>query len=280
MTKDIEATMISLLLHGLLVGALLASPGFAEVEKTVLELDFSLSEPAAVAPEPPPPVITKPTQRRAVMMPQPPPPKLGTPAPTPLPARVEPPPAVPPTPVLAAAILTQPAQPEAPPLPQVAVQEASKATTEPSPTPVVSATSSFNNRPNSPIEGVVRAKAAESLPVASARDFSPPPGPVATSGNGNSLQGYLARVRASIEKQKRYPVWARSRRLEGKVGLRFLLSPAGAVHDLAIAISSGAECLDRAALQAVRDAAPLPPPDSGLLTGPTPLEITVVFKLT
>ena len=94
------------------------------------------------------------------------------------------------------------------------------------------------------------------------------------------LQNYLKLVRIRIEQQKRYPLLARSRRLEGKVSIKFVLNPDGQISAVGVSKSSGQNCLDEAAVDAIRQAAPLPPPPDGLLTSATSMELTITFKLT
>lgn len=61
--------------------------------------------------------------------------------------------------------------------------------------------------------------------------------------------------------------------LAGKVLVSFLLDPQGRVTAVAIAQSSGQMLLDKLALRAVRDAAPLPPPPDG----PARFTVELVF---
>ncbi|CAK0744820.1 periplasmic protein TonB [uncultured Gammaproteobacteria bacterium] len=65
-------------------------------------------------------------------------------------------------------------------------------------------------------------------------------------------------------------VWARLERfkpkgsgLHGTVSLRFVLAADGGLFNVEITASSGDEALDRAALTAMRAAAPFPPPPDG-----------------
>ncbi len=98
--------------------------------------------------------------------------------------------------------------------------------------------------------------------------------------NRSKLRSYLGIIRLRIERQKRYPLWARSHRLEGEVLVRFLLSPDGQVSAVRVSKSSGQDCLDEAAVNAVQQASPMPPPPEGILSKATSVELTLVFKLT
>ncbi|MFW6373007.1 MAG: energy transducer TonB family protein [Thermodesulfobacteriota bacterium] len=114
------------------------------------------------------------------------------------------------------------------------------------------------------------AKESNSAPVQSAPSALPDKG---------ASQDYFTTVRARIERHKHYPFAARRRRMEGAVAVRFILHPDGRVTDAAPADPSGHRLLNQAALKAVRDASPFPQPPAGLFSGPTPLEISIVFEL-
>jgi protein TonB len=99
-------------------------------------------------------------------------------------------------------------------------------------------------------------------------------------GKSSKLYSYLNLVRLRIEHKKRYPLWARSHRLEGKVLVRFILHLNGQVSAVSVSKSSGRDCLDEAAIEAVQQASPMPPPPYGILSKATPMKLTIVFKLT
>lgn len=102
----------------------------------------------------------------------------------------------------------------------------------------------------------------------------------AQPGTGDhGLSQYLRLVRERIGRYKKYPLIAKKRELEGQVGIRFLLTGAGEARLLAVSRSSGQEILDNAALRAVQDGAPFPPPPTGLLTEPITIELNIVFNL-
>jgi len=84
----------------------------------------------------------------------------------------------------------------------------------------------------------------------------------------------LASVRERIAKTLRYPAEARRMRVQGRAVIEFVLRADGHLDSLAVRQSSGDETLDRAALAAVRDAAPYPPPGIDVL-----VVIPVSFKL-
>lgn len=108
-----------------------------------------------------------------------------------------------------------------------------------------------------------------------------PPGDGAANpdGGGQPLRHYLQHVRERISRYKKYPPLARRRQLEGRVGIRFLLSATGEVQQLAISRSSGQELLDQAALKAVQDGSPFPRPPVDLPADPITIELNIVFNM-
>ncbi|MBU1208931.1 MAG: energy transducer TonB [Proteobacteria bacterium] len=82
----------------------------------------------------------------------------------------------------------------------------------------------------------------------------------------------LKQIIRKIEAAKRYPRVARKMGIEGKAVVRFKLKAQGQVETVEIVESSGSEILDRASLQTVRDAAPLPYKEGWLKVG-------IVFKI-
>lgn len=90
---------------------------------------------------------------------------------------------------------------------------------------------------------------------------------------------YLDSIRAAIEKNKRYPVTARRRRLEGRVSVSFEINGKGDVSNLSVAGSSGFSVLDKAAVSAVRDAGSFDPPPEQVGSLPVKIEIPIAFEL-
>jgi protein TonB len=101
-----------------------------------------------------------------------------------------------------------------------------------------------------------------------------------TSDEYASSNSYLEMVRLRIEKHKRYPAAARIRQKEGRVTVRFVITPEGNVKAIKVMKTSRHRVLDTAALKAVEDAAPFPKPPRRFFEGEIPLELTVVFELT
>jgi protein TonB len=75
---------------------------------------------------------------------------------------------------------------------------------------------------------------------------------------GPGLDERLRRIRERIQAALVYPPLARLRQLEGVAQVRFAIAEDGRPQELSLAGSTGHAILDRAALAAVRAAAPLP----------------------
>jgi len=101
--------------------------------------------------------------------------------------------------------------------------------------------------------------------------------PVTASGAG--LEQYLQEILKKIERNKHYPLQARSRRLEGKTTIGFQLLADGRIGAVAVVRQSGHSILDRAALQAVNRAAPFQPRMARLEREAMKLEIVLSFQL-
>lgn len=101
----------------------------------------------------------------------------------------------------------------------------------------------------------------------------------ASSSAYGSSADYLGMVRMMIENHKLYPNEARKRQIQGRAVVWFVISADGSVKDVTLMETSRYGILDKAALAAVKDAAPFPRPPMHLFNGPVPLEICVVFEL-
>ncbi|MFA6011725.1 MAG: energy transducer TonB [Desulfobacteraceae bacterium] len=103
--------------------------------------------------------------------------------------------------------------------------------------------------------------------------------PFAGNAGGFDNQSYYKMIRMAIERHKEYPDTARSRHIEGRVVIRFILKKDGHVQELRIAKSSRNTKLDQAALKAVQKAAPFPQPPVSLSNKDLPFEIAINFEL-
>jgi len=99
------------------------------------------------------------------------------------------------------------------------------------------------------------------------------------AGAYGSSEDYFGMVRMKIEGNKKYPVVARKRQVEGRVKVRFVIESDGTVSDLVLSEGSRHAMLDEAALEAVRASAPFPPPPRRLFSGPVSLEVSILFEL-
>jgi len=115
--------------------------------------------------------------------------------------------------------------------------------------------------PSPPAKPVTETRAPKSIPAPPARQAS-----------SNISATWEAQLLAHLEKYRRYPAAARARREQGVVHVRFRMSREGRLLSAEVLRSSGSTALDRAALDTVRRAQPLPaiPPEK-----PDPLELSV-----
>ena len=88
----------------------------------------------------------------------------------------------------------------------------------------------------------------------------------------SAVDPVLLQIMRRIETAKRYPRVARRMGIEGKTVVRFKLKPGGQVEAVEVAESSGSDILDKASVETVREAAPLPYKEGWLKVG-------IVFKI-
>ncbi len=91
---------------------------------------------------------------------------------------------------------------------------------------------------------------------------------------------YFDMVRLKIESCKKYPEAAKLKHIEGRVEVRFVIAANGQVSSLKIVKHARHSSLGKAALDAVRNAAPFPRPPPSLFKGPLHIELTILFELT
>ncbi|MBI2526164.1 MAG: energy transducer TonB [Candidatus Rokubacteria bacterium] len=108
---------------------------------------------------------------------------------------------------------------------------------------------------------------------------------VALVGSGDGRGGvppeygpYLARFRQRVQDALVFPLAARRRGLSGAVELDVLIDAAGKVEKVEVASSSSHAMLDEAALETVREMAPLPLPET-LPARPLRVKLPLVFEL-
>jgi protein TonB len=92
---------------------------------------------------------------------------------------------------------------------------------------------------------------------AATRAAAPAPG---AANRADALPNWKSALVARLERYKRYPPEAQARGEHGVAQLAFDVDRGGHVHDARIARSSGSAALDRATLELIGRAQPLPPP--------------------
>ena len=273
MKRGGRALVESLVLHGLLAGAVIAMAETMIPPPPTIRLDFSMMEPrrpqatapvvAASPPSPtarptPPAPQTKPVVPAVVTRPPKPTPAADKPRPVavkpkPLPAKLKPAPPKPlePVPKVAAVV------PEAAPLPSPPPVAAP-------PAPEISATP----------DQTTAAVGGDAMPADDnqGQESRPTGDPVAAVEEYRHAN--FGTIRSSILANLRYPLVARRKGWSGMVEVAFLVAPDGSVSDLRIQASSGFPVLDEQALAAVRSSAPFTPPRMAAL-----LVVPVTFRL-
>lgn len=106
---------------------------------------------------------------------------------------------------------------------------------------------------------------------------APPSRPAPPANKPASAPSWEGQLLAHLEQHKRYPRDARSRRLEGVVLVRFAMNRQGRVLSAVVEQSSDHAVLDRAALDLLRRAQPLPPPPAQVAGDPLTLTVPVEF---
>lgn len=98
-------------------------------------------------------------------------------------------------------------------------------------------------------------------------------------GDPGASADYMAQLRAWLEKHKRYPRRARTRRQEGTAVLRFVVDREGRVLEYEIRESSGHDILDREVTAMIERAQPLPGMPDDMGRGRLELVVPVQFRL-
>lgn len=93
------------------------------------------------------------------------------------------------------------------------------------------------------------------------------------------LARYQRAVRRKVERKKHYPPGSRRSGETGVVRVRFVIESSGGIRDIRVVKSSGHALLDRAAQQAVQQAAPFPPIPPELKKSSLTLILPVSFHL-
>ncbi len=105
---------------------------------------------------------------------------------------------------------------------------------------------------------------------------APAPAPRAAPSDGDALTPYIGALRQAIMRHRAYPSQSMRRGEEGTIIVRIVVTADGALGAVS-APAGGPVRLVEAAIQAVRDAAPFPPPPAAL--GGRVVEVPVTFRL-
>jgi len=115
-----------------------------------------------------------------------------------------------------------------------------------------------------------------------AAEFDTRPDPVETTDiqvEYTTAREYFEMLNMRIHSVKEYPESARSRHIQGRVKIKFVLLADGSLEDVQVVKSSRHKNLDDAAVNAVKKAAPFPKPPSFLFKTPVTLQINILFEL-
>ncbi len=134
---------------------------------------------------------------------------------------------------------------------------------------------------NAPVENISSPDILEnSAPVISGWNQDWNPGVSAASGEFITSKDYFDMVRLKIETCKKYPQSAKSKHIEGRVTIQFMIKQNGQISNLKLVKNTSHGILNKAALNAVKKAAPFPIPPPNLFKEPINIEITILFELT
>ncbi|WP_297836102.1 energy transducer TonB [Pseudomonas sp.] len=193
---------------------------------------------------------------------------MPAPAPTPAPPKVVQPPQ-PPAPVeeLPLPALAEAAKPE------IAIPKPVKPKVKPKPPKP-------QEKPKPQPEKPVEEKPVDTPPIISQPVKSDtPPQPPSVPSDSNAKRSWQGDLQQHLGKYQRYPEDARRRNIVGSTRLRFEVDAEGKVVSVSIAQTSGNASLDRATLEMIRRAQPLPKPPSEILKNGS-VEVTAPFNYT
>jgi protein TonB len=95
----------------------------------------------------------------------------------------------------------------------------------------------------------------------------------------SSARDYFEMLNLRIHSVKEYPESARSRHIQGRVKVKFVLLADGSLKDVQVVKTSRHRNLDEAAVNAVKKAAPFPKPPASLFKTPGTLQVHILFEL-
>lgn len=110
-------------------------------------------------------------------------------------------------------------------------------------------------------------------------DFSNTNNKSSTKGKASSLFYYQQLIKQKIEENKRYPLLARNKGIEGDVWVKFEILKNGKVKNIKVVKSSHHQILDKAAIESIKKANPFPPFPEGLKERSLIINICLRFEL-
>lgn len=265
------AVIISLLLHGLLLGAIIMLHQERPRPKRVVPVDAiclstvvprpagsgsapAAPQPPATAPEARPKPVVKPPEPKPKKIVRPPTPPQPEPDPVPVPPKLAMPKPVAPSPT------SKPQAQASPP------SSSSSARTSAAPGSSGTGRGSGTGQGSGSGPGTGSGSGSGS-------------GQGKGSGSGSILQGYLYEVRRLLEKHKIYPPAARRRHVEGVVVIRFTIAAGGQVNGSSIAQSSGELLLDQGAQDTLERVGKFPPLPAELERSQLTIAVPISYRL-
>jgi len=134
-------------------------------------------------------------------------------------------------------------------------------------------------RPQEPRTPAPTTSAPQALPEQTAALLAAPTQGRITPNISNAVPTWKTQIVALLERNKRYPPAAQSRREQGTAQVFFRLDRQGRVIDSRLVRSSGASALDEEALALLRRAQPFPPPPRELPGQRIDLNVPIRFNL-
>ncbi|ARD14184.1 energy transducer TonB [Pseudomonas savastanoi pv. retacarpa] len=132
-------------------------------------------------------------------------------------------------------------------------------------------------KPEPPQEKPADEKPVDTPPTTAKPEKAAAPKPApAPAPPSNALPSWQGDLLSHLGKYKKYPEDARRRGMQGVARLRFVVDADGNVLSYSIANSSGSPALDRATMEMIRRAQPLPKPPKEILNNGT-IEILAPF---
>ncbi|ROM68897.1 energy transducer TonB [Pseudomonas brassicacearum] len=147
---------------------------------------------------------------------------------------------------------------------------------KPKPKPQPPKPKPVEKKPEPPKETPSEQKPSDTPPTPAPTEKSAQPAPGPSPAQSAAKANWQGTLLAHLGKYKKYPPRAQQMNKEGMNRLRFVVDAEGNVLSYELVGSSGTDSLDRATLEMIRKAQPLPKPPAELLTNGT-IELTAPF---